>query len=316
MRVMSDTQSRPAFPDSRPASPQRILAVVSEVARYGLLTSEQVARVDGGSRQTCTRILQFCVEAKLLRRLDRAPEAFLGSFFDARPRVFGVTAKGLRALADAGMALNVKPKRSAVLLAHEIETANFCFDLRAAVAAHGKIHLVDEPELLGLMPLRTQQMDKPTVLNSKAHPRDFPDLSAILKESLSLGTEPDRLQLIVHADNTAQAFAIELDRSNETLSARRLTGKATWARKVVGYHSCWLQGAHLSQWGDWCRSFRVVIITTSEGRLRNMIDIQQHITRGVAGLFVYATPERIKQYGVLGPAWSNGKREHFSLIEE
>ena len=260
-------------------------------------------------------MLQYLVEAKLLRRLDRAPRQFLGSFFDARPRVYAVTVRGLRALEAAGMSINVSPKRNAVLLAHEIEVANFCMTLRGASAAAG-LQLIDEPELKLMMPAVTQKLDKPLRLQATAHPHNFPHLQDILKEPIDLATEPDRLVVIARPDRSGWSLAAEIDLGNEDLSAKVLRGKATWARKVIGYHAAWLHGTHLAQWGEWCRSFRVVTVTTSETRLRNMIEIQQHVTRGVAGLFALSTFDRIKQHGVLGPAWANAKRENFSLIDE
>lgn len=315
MSMRSSTErARSPSRDARPGSSARNLAIISEVARHGLLTSEQIGRIDGGSKQVCTRILQHLVEDKLLRRLDRAPQPFIGSFFDARPRVYAVTAKGLRALDAAGMSLNVAPKRNAVLLAHEIELANFCLSMRGAVAAAG-FGLIDEPELKDMMPLSTLQLDKPLRLHATAHPHNFPHLDDVLKETIEIVTEPDRLLVITRPDGSGWSLAAEIDLGNEDLTAKILRGKATWARKVIGYHSAWLHGTHIAQWGEWCRSFRVLTVTTSEKRMQNMIDIQQHITRGVAGLFAYSTPERIAAHGVIGPAWANAKRENFSLIE-
>jgi hypothetical protein len=317
MRTMTDTQSRSSPTKELPASPQRILAAISEVARYGLLGSEQVARLDGGSRQTVTRILQYCVEQKLLRRLDRAPKVFLGSFFDARPRVYAVTAKGLRFLEDAGISLNVTPRRSAVLLAHDLEVANVCFEFRGAVARSGKLALIDEPELLDWLPPTSRERSRPVQLHATARPRDFQHLGDLVKEPMALVTEPDRVLALATADRRVAAFAIELDTGHENLHARRLAGKATWLRKSVSYTAAYLQGAHVAQWGEWCKSFRVATITTSDTRIQNMIEIQQHVTRGMSGLFVYSTPERLKTFGALGRAWVNAKHPNgFSLIEE
>ena len=316
---MTDTPTRhPASRQDRVrVSPTpRILTMLSEVARYGVLTTEQVARLDGGSRQKVTRFLQALVEdAKLLRRVDRTPQAFLSTFFDARPRVFAITPKGLRFLADAGIVINVAPKRANVLLAHEIETANFCFQMRSGVAARSDLRLINEPELRDLMPLETRQLQKPMHLQSVAHPRDFPHLGDLLKEPLSLTTEPDRLLVIARLDNSGWSFAAEVDRANENLSARTLRGKATWARKVIGYYTAVQQHAHLTQWGEFCRSFRVITITTSDARIKNMIEIQQHTTRGPAGLFLYSTPQRLAEHGPLGPAWISAKRNDISLFD-
>jgi hypothetical protein len=188
---MTDTQSRPSPTKELPASSQRIFAAVSEVARYGLASSEQVARLDGGSRQTVTRILQYCVEQKLLRRLDKAPAAFLGSFFDARPRVYAVTAKGLRYLQAGGLSLNVTPRRTAVLLAHDLAVVEVaCFHFRAAVARHGKLALLDEPELLDWLPPATRARSRPMQLQATARPRDFQHLGDLVKERLSSSPSP------------------------------------------------------------------------------------------------------------------------------
>lgn len=256
MRMRSTTERPPAPPrEAHPGSPARILTIISEIGRYGLLTSEQIARLDGGSKQVVTRILQHLVEAKLLRRLDRAPRQFIGSFFDARPRVFAVTAKGLRVLEAAGMPLNVTPKRNAVLLAHEIELAEFCLMLRGAVAAKG-LSLIDEPELKSMMPGKTLQLDKPLRLQAIAHPHNFPHLKDLLTEPVDLTTEPDRLAVIMRPDRHGWALAIEMDMGSENVSAQILRGKATWARKAIAYHSAWLHGTHLSQWGEWLVSMR------------------------------------------------------------
>jgi hypothetical protein len=118
-------------------------------------------------------------------------------------------------------------------------------------------------------------------------------------------------------DRRVAAFALELDTGHENLHARRLVGKATWLRKCVSYASASLQGAPVAQLGPWAASFRCAVVTTSETRINHMIEIQQHVTRGAAGLFAYTTPERLEKIGALGPAWINGKHPNgFQLIEE
>ena len=56
----------------------------------------------------------------------------------------------------------------------------------------------------------------------------------------------------------------------------------------------------------------------NEGDVAGQISIvQDFVTRGVSGLFAYTTPERLKQFGALGPAWVNAKRpDGFRLIED
>jgi hypothetical protein len=290
-------------------------SILAAVARYGVLTSEQIARLDGGSRQKIVRFLQHLVELKLLRRAARAPDPFLTSFFDARPRAFVVTAKGLRVLAAARMPINVTPKKANVLLAHEIETAECMFAFNAAVAAHGAVRLIDEPELIGVMPPATQALPKPLRLEAAAYPREFPHLREILKEPTVIGTEPDRLfALATLPENLGWSFALELDRGTEDVTARRIRGRATYTRKVLGYFSAWRDGRHVAQWGDVCKAFRVLVVTTSAARIGNMIAVQDYIG-APHGLFLYSTPDRLARVGALGPAWSGAKRDGVSLLD-
>jgi hypothetical protein len=185
-----DPQRSPAT-DTFRVTP-RLCSILAAVARYGVLSADQIARLDGGSRQKITRILQRTVEHKMLRRADTGPTPLLSNFFDARPRCYAITRKGLRLLAHVGMPTNLSPKRSNVLLAHEIETAEAMFFVNAAVAVHGAIRLVDQPDFIDLMPAATRALRKPLRLNAEAHPRDFPHLyrqTALARSSLSFRAE-------------------------------------------------------------------------------------------------------------------------------
>ncbi|MGE3702630.1 MAG: replication-relaxation family protein [Hyphomicrobiaceae bacterium] len=303
------TTRKPAF-----SITPRILGMLEAVARYGLLTSEQIARLDGGSRQKVTRFLQSLVQLGLLRLVDAAPEEFVGSFFDARPRVFAITTKGLEVLGAAGIRLNVKPKRSNTLLAHDIACAETMFKIVSAVAAHGGVRLFDQPELMAMMPVKTRRLSKPLRLRPTAQPRDYPHLGEILRKPAIIATDPDRLFALVLPDNTGWSFALELDRGNEDITAQRIKGRATFFRKVLGYNSARLSGLVAKQWGDMCTSMRVVVVTISESHIASMIQTQRHVG-APAGLILYSTPERLGRIGPLGPAWITGKRDGVSLLD-
>ena len=215
------------------------------------------------------------------------------------------------------MPVNVSPKKTNVLLAHEIETAECMFAVSAAIADHGDVRLIDQPDLISFMPAATRSLPKPLRLTAEVHPRDFPHLDTLVRKPIPISTEPDRLFAIVQRDLTGWSFALELDRGTEDITARRLRGKATYFRKLLGYYNTWRQGKHLEQWGEACRSFRVLSVTTSDVRIKHMIDAQQEITRGAAaGLFLYSTRERIAEHGVLGNAWLTSKGDAISLLGE
>jgi hypothetical protein len=287
--------------------------MLEAIARYGVLSSEQIWRLDSGSRQKVTRILQSLAEDKLVRRTS-GPLAFVGSFFDSRPLAFAITHKGLRILELAGMPLNVTPKKVNIPLAHELECAEDMFSVVAAVARHGGVRLIDQPELVSHFPAATHAMERPVRLLATADPDDFPHLDAILKKTITFGVIPDRLFALALPDNTGWSFALERDRGTEDITARRIKGRATFFRKVLGYTAIWHRGQHIKQFGAMCKTMRVLVTTTSEMRIKNMIDTQEHVG-APPGLFLYSTRERIEREGALGPAWKSAKRDCISLLD-
>jgi hypothetical protein len=291
----------------------RVLARLADNARFGVVTSDQHARRDGGSRQVVTRLLGRCVEHSLLKRLGPSHSTLLTGFFDTRPACFTIAPRGLRVLAAAGIPIDATPKRNTTILAHDVEVTETMFAFAAAAARAGAV-LIDQPELFSTFPPETRALSKPLRLQVEATPRDFPHLSAILTEPTPIGIEPDRLIAIARAaDNLGYCLALELDRATEDLHARRLKGKATYLRKVLGYTAAWRSGKHLAQFGACAKAFRVAVITTSDARIGNMIAIEQRLA-APAGLFVHTTPQRLAEYGPLGPAWRDGKGQTISLI--
>lgn len=291
----------------------RVCALLADVGRFDILTADQIARRDGGSRQKVTRLLQRCVEHGLLKRAGSA-EPSLTPFFDARPRAFALTGKGARCLAEAGMPLNAPPSRAEVLVQHTIDAAEAMFAFDAAVAAHGGLRLIDHHDLRPHMPAATRQLPKPFQLHITVHPTDFPHLKRLIKAPTDLFVECDRLFVLAQPDGSGWSYALELDRGTEDISARRLKGKATYFRKLLTYTACWAANKHTQQWGDFCKAFRVLSVTTSDTRVRNMIDAQLEIG-APAGLFLFSTLDRIKQHGALGPVWTSAARQNFSILD-
>ena len=88
-----------------------MIDILARVAQFRFLTSEQIARLDGGSHQKVLRLLQLCFYHGLLDR-PANQHALLASFFDEgnRPLVYAISRKGAKVLAEAGVAVD----RSAV----------------------------------------------------------------------------------------------------------------------------------------------------------------------------------------------------------
>jgi len=298
----------------------RILAIIAAVARHGVLSSTQVAALDGGSKQRCIRFLQHLVEMRLLRRIHRANDPVLPSYFGAH--VFAVTAKGLRLLRGAGIALAVSPKRSNVLLSHELAVADAMLAIAGAIGERPHLRLIDQPELMATMPLATRELRRPLRLHAQVQAHQFPALRHLLTDTTALGVEPDRLIAIARQDARqdderwlAASYAIELDRGGEPISTKRLRGRATWMRKTLAYVAAWSAGTHRVQWGDICRSFRVLGIVPSRARARNIIDMQQ-LAGAPPGLFLFTTADALRIQGALSPIWMSAKADNVSLVEE
>jgi hypothetical protein len=115
-------------------------------------------------------------------------------------------------------------------------------------------------------------------------------------------------------DNTAWSLSLELCRSTEDISARRIKGRTTHLRRLLGYTSAWLSGMHTAQWGPMCKSLRVLIVTTSDARINNMLAIQERVAPP-SGLFLYSTAARLASVGPLGPAWRSAKADGISLLD-
>jgi hypothetical protein len=292
----------------------RVIAILCFVAQFRFLTSEQIARLDGGSHQKVLRLLQLCFYHGLLDR-PANQHAVLASFFDEgnRPLTYAISRKGAKLLADAGVAISSSRQwhaqnRSATVpfLAHTIAIADAVMQFAFACQHDKAPRLIDHHALVPLMPPATQKLSDPFRLRITHRGTD--------RAEVSFNVIPDRL-ISLATEQARWNFAIELDRgtmSNGT-PATRLVDKTSYRRKLIGYFEAWKQGRHTEQWGF--KSFRVLTITTSEKRISHMLAVQREITKGSAsGLFLYSTADRVAKHGVLGPAWISADSDAVRLL--
>jgi hypothetical protein len=255
-------------PDSPPKSfriTPRVIHMLERVARFRFLTSEQIARLDGGSHQKVLRLLQLCIYHGLLDR-PANQHALLASFFDEgnRPLVYAISRKGAKVLAEAGIEVDanlqwVSKNRTATIpfLAHTIEVAETVMQFAFGCDNQGPIQLIDHHDLVPTMPAATQALHDPFRLRVTHRP--------LGQRGMPINVVPDRLVALQDAQRRLRwHFALELDRgtmSNGTASTK-LHGKSSYRRKLIGYFEAWKQGRHTAQWG--CKSFRLLTVTTSE----------------------------------------------------
>jgi protein involved in plasmid replication-relaxation len=293
---------------------QRDFVIVGAVARFRFLTSDQIARFVAGSQQPILRRLQLLFHHGYLDR-PRSQKIQLAHVLDDgnRPFVYGIGKRGAQLLAEAGAAISDKldwtqknQRATAQFLAHTVETAETMIAFDLACRVHGVVRLVDQHELVPYLPEATRAQSHPFRCRVTLRVKELP-------LPLIIGVVPDRLFSLMLGDDTRNNFALELDRGTMDITSRRLIGKSSFRRKLLGYWELWKSDRHTERWGF--KSFRVLTATPSEKRLQNMIAAQREIV-GTAGsnLFLFTTPERLAAQNPLGKVWISGKGEEVSLV--
>jgi hypothetical protein len=293
----------------------RVLGILGALATYRFLSTDQIARLHGGNPAYLRHLLRLMHRHGLILR-PAGQAAYLSSFLHHgnMSLIYAITRRGVKILADHGYPVDPRldwtlknsGSGSHLFLAHQLQVAEFMLDCRLAMPSDGSLTLIDHPDLLPKFPIATQQHKFPYQLSVSVSIDDKPHALTITPDRLF------RLQAAAHHYN----YAYECDRGSESLRTRskKLTSKATWFKKICGYYAAYRQKKFLDTWGF--PALRVLTCTTSEERLGNMLGVQTAATNGAAqGMFLYTTPQRIAEHGVLGPAWRSARADYIQLID-
>jgi Replication-relaxation len=291
----------------------RDTAILEFLARVGSADLHQITRHVGGSMRGVRHRAKLMFRKGLIAR-PQNQYATLAAFSDEgnHALVYGLTRQGARLLTELGKPVNTKldyTGRNSVLmpltLAHSIAVTEAMLAFDIASREKG-LHLIDQHEL-------------PLPLSSRArYGNPFACKVTVqldeLKKPIEITNVPDRVFSQLFPDDSRSNYFLERDRGTMDIWAKRLIGKSSFRKKHIGYFHFWKQGLHTQRFAF--TRFRVLTITTSEQRIRNMIATQREVTNDTAaGLFLYTTPERITKQGALGPAWISAERDNISLLE-
>ena len=300
---------RLARPDTLPPFriTERDIAILRAIGQFRFLSSHQVQRIVGGSERGVRNRLRNLFAHGYLDR-PQHQRAELAGFLNP-PRVYGLGKHGARLLADIGRPIDHRldwttknTRATSPFLAHTIEVAEVMMAFTSA-CHESATQLVDHHELLPLMPEATRDVHDPFALRVKFRWHSKEVVVAVV---------PDRLFALVYPD-ARHNFALELDRGTMDLNAKRIIGKSSFRRKLLGYFHAWHEKRHTDVWGF--KSFRILTVTTSETRIDNMIAAQRDVVASCpAGLFLYSTAERLAHHGALGPAWVTSRGDNVSLF--
>jgi len=269
------------------------------IARFRLLSPTLLLRVAGGSPRGVRNRLALLAAHKYVVRLRSTL---------TEPHAYGLANKGAKFLAARGYNINArldwtaKNHRGDYFRAHTLAIAETMLHFHRATTEHG-VGLLDHHELLPYMPDQTQNV---------ARPFSFQVASSYRDRTITIQIQPDRLFAFTYPD-ARHNFALEQDLGTMDIWANRLVGKSSIRRKHIGYMQGRQQLRFVRRWGF--KSFRVLIVTSSEARIQTMLRAQSRVAAHCPpGFFLYSTLERLARYGALGPAWSTTKRDNVSLL--
>lgn len=287
----------------------RDLRLVAYVARYRFLTSAHLAALDGGSPQGVLRCLRSLFDHGYLDR----PKAQLATLHDLGPRpfVYGIAQKGARALREYGSRIDdsvdwsEKNKRSgAIFIAHTLGISDFMVGLELACRAHGNISVIREEEIIATAPIETR---------SAREPLRWEAVSVEHGKRERWSVVPDGIFGLSFPDGTAAYFLLEFDRGTIPIS-RRGGDHRSIRRKLKTYYDGWRAQRHIEQFG--IKQMRVLTITSSPERVRNMVRCVGELTEGRgSAFFLFGDRNAFQTLTPLETAWVNGRREEVRLTD-
>jgi len=305
--------TRPDTPSRSFRLTERDGEIIRAVARWRFMTSDQIVRyltvLDGTTSHQ--QVLRRLALLFYYHYLDRPAHQHL-QLGTLSHLIYGLGREGARLLAGAGDAVDPhlewaskNSRASSPHLMHSIETTETMLAFDRACRERGDLRLLDHHRLLPAFPAATRELKHPFRLRA-----------TIVRgsQSLALNVVPDRVFAIVRSDNRPFNFCLETDRARMSVTARRLTGKSSYARKLTAFFAAWQQDAHRIQWN--MHGFRCLSVVPSEKRIQNMIALQRSITSNrLSALFLYTTPERIAARGPLAPIWISSDADGITLLE-
>ena len=119
-------------------------------------------------------------------------------------------------------------------------------------------------------------------------------------------------------DETAAYFVLEVDRGTIPLIRTDVVGTPAWrksiAYKLSTYWEGWKAQQHVTQFG--VKQVRVVMVTNSAERVKNMLAVVDEITEGRGtNFFLFVDRDTLAVSDPLSVEWTTGKGESVRLTD-
>ena len=300
---------------------ERKLRLLANVARYGLISSDDLARLDGGSAQNAKRELRTLWEHGYLLR----PPAQLNAVALTGPQsmVYGLSNKGARLLREHGHHIHIavdwseNSRRAGMgFIDHSVARSRFMSAVEVAARARSDISVMEASAIIQRAPERTQLAKHPlkwTAVVPDDRGRDVP--ASLIS---------DDLFALLFEDNTASYFLVEIDRgqmpvrrngaSAEEIVEGKPRVRTSYRHKLATYYHGWRQRRHVEQFG--IEQLRVLTVTTSAIRIETMLDAVRDVTGGIGSdLFLFIDEETLRSTNPLDAIWKSGKGKPARLTD-
>ena len=297
---------RPKQPEGMQLTP-RDLNLLAHVARHRFLSSDHLTALDGGSAQNLCRGLRLLFHHGYLDR----PRAQLAEVpvTGPRPMVYGLGAKGARALKEHGHFINdgvawsEKNKRAgSVFIEHTLAIADFMTSIELACHARSDVTLIRDHAIIAKAPVKTRLAREPLRWTVAEKEKGIPS-----------STIPDGLFGLSFPDNTAAYFLLEMDRGTMPV-VRKGMSRTSFARKLSIFWEGWNASRHVEQFG--VAQVRVLTVAPSPERVRHMVAVVRDLTDGRGtGFFLFTDQKTLAASDPLQAVWTSGKGEPVRLVD-
>lgn len=290
---------------------ERNLSLIAYVSQHRLISSDDLAKLDGGSEQKVKRELRrLWAHGYLLRP---TAQLMTVAITGPQPIVYGLSNKGARLLRDHGHHVSdidwsENTQRAGIrFIDHEVARARFMTGLEVTQRQRSDVSLMRANTVLAHAPEKTRTSKTPLKWTARVPENGREVATSVIA---------DDLFALVFDDNTAAYFLVEIDRGQMPVrrhgdsAVEQVGGKRRlrtyFKHKLAAYYHGWRQRRHVEQFG--IDQLRILTVTTSEQRIATMLDALRDVTQGKGSdLFLFAHEEALRASGPLEAEWISGK---------
>jgi hypothetical protein len=286
------------------------VAIVRLVARHRFLRSTHIAALIGRSLDRTNDRLSRLFHAGYLDRpraqLDYYPTS------GSAPMAYALADRGAQLLTEflgmefgSGEWSKKNCEAGRPFIEHQLEISDFYIGLYSAVRSRRDVHLIHADELVASFPVQPMNIRNPFALRATLSNDGT---------THEVGIVPDLVFGLKFYDGSRRCFMVEIDRGTMPI-VRSDARQTSVERKMHAYLAAYAERQHEQRFG-W-RTFRVLLVTTDEGRRKSMMDALRELNvAGTPGtsLFLFATRGELRTCDPLTFRWVEADGRTQSIV--